>query len=141
MRKTHTSQNQARVARILFAGFFGLLPNSINKILLDAQISEYNKKISITTNTYDTLRDNRNTTPIAPQLQNFHIFHPFFLVSRNYRKTAKKDHMSPSHSYPQSPISHIVVHQLNIGDTYEQIVEQPHTTNFCSQNNQFFSQS
>ena len=41
---------QASVTRIEFAGFFiGILSTSINKILLDAQTSEYNKK----TNQYD----------------------------------------------------------------------------------------
>ena len=37
---------QASVARIRFAGFFGIFSSSINKILLDAQIKEYNTKIS-----------------------------------------------------------------------------------------------
>ena len=37
----HTQVNrQASVARILFAGFFGIFSSSINKILLDAQIKE-----------------------------------------------------------------------------------------------------
>ena len=43
---THTQtqvSNPASVARILFAGFCGILSTSINKILLDAQINEYNK--------------------------------------------------------------------------------------------------
>ena len=35
---------KASVARILFAGFFGISSSSKNKILLDAQIKEYNKK-------------------------------------------------------------------------------------------------
>ena len=59
---------QASVARILFAEFFGIFPTSINKILLHAQISEYNKKLSTTPNTYDISQDTRNTTPTAPQL-------------------------------------------------------------------------
>ena len=44
---------QASVARIILAGFFGIFSTSINKILLDAQISEYNKKLSNKPNTYD----------------------------------------------------------------------------------------
>ena len=37
----HTQVNrQASVARILFAGFFGIFLSSINKLLLDAQIKE-----------------------------------------------------------------------------------------------------
>ena len=48
---------QASVARILFAGFFGIFSTSINKILLDAQIKEYNTKIS-TTQTHMTNHNN-----------------------------------------------------------------------------------
>ena len=42
----HTQVNrQASVARILFAGFFGIFSSSINKILLDAQMKEFKTKI------------------------------------------------------------------------------------------------
>ena len=50
---------QASVARIIFAGLFGIFSTSINKTLLDAQISENNKKLSTTLNAYDTPQDNR----------------------------------------------------------------------------------
>ena len=67
----HTQVNkQASVARILFAGFFGIFSTSVSKILLDAQIKEYNTKLSRTPITYDDSRANTNTTPTAPQLQN-----------------------------------------------------------------------
>ena len=49
----HTQVNkQASVARILFAGLFGvgIFSISIKKILLDAQINDYNKKLSSTPN-------------------------------------------------------------------------------------------
>ena len=50
----HTQGNkQASVARILFAGFFGIFSSSINKILLDAQLKEYNTKLSTTPNLYE----------------------------------------------------------------------------------------
>ena len=42
---------QASVARILFAGFFGIFSTSINEILLDAQIEGYNVKLSTTPKT------------------------------------------------------------------------------------------
>ena len=72
-----TQENkQANVARILFAGFFGIFSTSINKILLDAQIKEYNTKLSTTPNTYDNSHNNTNTTPTAPQLQS-----PSFIIS------------------------------------------------------------
>ena len=54
MRNTYTKKNrQASVARILFAAFFGIFLSSINKILLDAQIKEYNTKLSANPNTYN----------------------------------------------------------------------------------------
>ena len=55
----HTQVNrQASVARILFAEFFRKFSKSINKILLDAQIKEYNTKLSTTPNTYDESQHN-----------------------------------------------------------------------------------
>ena len=59
---------QASVARILFAGFFGIFLSSVNKILLDAQIKEYNTKVSTRQNTYDEEQKNIEITPTAPQL-------------------------------------------------------------------------
>ena len=56
---------QASVARILIAGFFGIFSTSVNKILLDAQIQEYNTKLSVTPNTYDNSQN--------PQAQ--HLLH------------------------------------------------------------------
>ena len=65
----HTQVNrQASVARILFAGFFGIFSSSINKILLDAQIKEYNTKIATRQNTYDEEHNNMEVTLTAPQL-------------------------------------------------------------------------
>ena len=58
---------QASVALLLFVGFFGVFSTSINKILLEAQINENNKKLSTTPNAHDTSHDNKNTTPTAPQ--------------------------------------------------------------------------
>ena len=59
---------QASVARILVAGFFGIFSSSINKILLDAPIKEYNTKISTRQNTYDEEHNKIEITPTAPQL-------------------------------------------------------------------------
>ena len=48
----HTQVNrQASVARILFAGFFGIFSTSKTKILLEAQIKLYNTKLSTRPNT------------------------------------------------------------------------------------------
>ena len=74
----YTLKKQASVARIIFAGFFGSFSISINKILLDAQISEYNKQLSTTPNAYDTSQDNTNPTPMAtPQIYYLHSNHRY----------------------------------------------------------------
>ena len=63
----HTRVNrQASVARKCFAGFFGIFSSSINKILLDAQIKEYNTKLAARPNTYDEEHNNVDTAPTAP---------------------------------------------------------------------------
>ena len=85
MRNTHTSNKQASVARILFAGFFGIFSTSINKTLLDAQIKDYNTKLSKTPNTYDESRNDMNTTPTEPQLQNLNHNNPLSSVPQNFR--------------------------------------------------------
>ena len=134
----HTQVNrQASVARILFAGFFGIFSTSINKILLDAQIKEYNTKIATRQNTYDEEHNNVDTTPTAPQLPPLPHNHPLSLVPRNFRN------LRETKSHPtwmkQSPIQHIMTRHSQDENTYEQIIEQPHTTAFQSQNNNFFS--
>ena len=53
MRNTHTRKQTSKRSNHAFAGFFGIFSTSINKILLDAQIKEYNTKLSTTPNTYD----------------------------------------------------------------------------------------
>ena len=99
----HTQVNrQASVARILFAGFFGL---SIKTILLDAQIKEYNTKLSTNPNTYDDSNNNTNGLPTAPHLPNNH---PLSLVSRNFRNLATTNPLNLRPSHIQSPIQHIV---------------------------------
>ena len=134
----HTQVNrQASVARILFAGFFGIFSSSVNKILLDAQIKEYNTKLSTNPNTYDDANNNTNALPTAPHLPNKH---PLSLVSQNFRNLAITNPQNIRTSHIQSPIQHIVTRHPPIDDTYEQIIEQPHTTTFQSQNNHFLSQ-
>ena len=101
-------------------------------------MKEYNPKLSTTPNTYDDSQNNTNTTSTAPQLQSLNHNHPLYLKPRNFRNIALTDLISPRPNYLQSPIQHIITQQPNIEDTYEQIIEQPHTTNFCSQNNHVF---
>ena len=136
----HTQVNrQASVARILFAGFFGIFSTSINKILLDAQIKEYNTKIATRQNTYDEEHNNVDTTPTAPQLPPLPHNHPLSLVPRNFRNLAITHNQNFRPTISQSPIQHIMPHHSQDENTYEQIIEQPHTTAFQSQNNNFFS--
>ena len=133
----HTQvKRQASVARILFAGFFGIFSSSINKILLDAQIKEYNTKIATRQNTYDKEHNNIEVTPTAPQLPPLPHNHP---LSRNFRNLAITSNPNSRPNIPQNPIQHIMTHNSQDDNTYEQIIEQPHTTTFQSQNNQFFS--
>ena len=135
----HTQVNrQGSVARILFAGFFGIFSSSINKILLDAQIKEYNTKISTRQNTYDEEHNNVDITPIAPQIQSLPQNHPLSLVHRNFRNLAITNNPNFRPNTTQSPIQHIMTHYSQNDNTYEQIIEQPHTTTFQSQNNHFF---
>ena len=136
----HTQVNkQASVARKFFAGFFRIFSTSINKILLGAQIKEYNTKLSTTPNEYDEPRNDTNTTPTAPKLQNLNHNHHLSLVPRNFRHIALADLISSRSNYPQSPIQHMITQQPHIDDTYKQIIEQLHTAKFRSQNNHLFS--
>ena len=136
----HTQVNrQASVACILFAGYFGIFSWSINKILLDAQIKEYNTKLWTIPITYDESNNKTNALPTAPHLPNLHHNHPLSLVSRNFRNLAITNPPNLRLSHIQSPIQNIVTQHPPIDDTYKQIIEQPHTTTFQSQNNHFFS--
>ena len=135
----HTQVNrQASVARILFAGFFGIFSSSINKILLDAQIKEYNTKLA-TSNTYEEEHNNVDTAPTAPQIPTLPQNHPLSLVPRNFRNLAITNNPNFRQKTTQSPIQHITTNHSQNDNTYEQIIEQPHTTTFQSQHNHFFS--
>ena len=137
----HTQVNkQASVARILFAGFFGIFSTSINEILLDAQIKDYNTKLSTKPKLYDDSQNTTNTTPTASQLQTISHNYPYSLVPRNFRIIALTEHISifSRYSYPQHPITHILTQPPNIDETYEPIIEQPLTTNFRSRKNHLF---
>ena len=136
----HTQVNrQASVARILFAGIFGIFSSSINKRLLDAQIKKYNTKISTRPNTYNEEHNNVDTTPTAPQIPTLPQNHPLSLVPRNFRNLAITHNPNFGPNRTQNHIQHIIPHHSQNDITYEQIIEQPHTTTFQSQNNHFFS--
>ena len=82
-------------------------------------------------------KHNTNASPPAPQLRKLNLIHPLSLVQQNIRNVALTNFTSSRTNYIQSPIHHIVTHQSQSEDTYEQIIEQPHITNFRSQNNHF----
>ena len=107
--------------------------------ILDAQISEYNKKLSTTPEAYDASQENKNSTPTARPLQSLHNNHPLSLVPPIYRNVAITEYNSSSYCYPQSQVSPILVHQPNIDETNEQILEKPRTSNFRSQNKIFLA--
>ena len=135
----HTQVNrQASVACILFAGFFGIFSSSINKILLDAQVKEYNTKISTRQNTYYEEHNTIEITPTAPQLSPLPKIHSLSLVPRNFRNLAITNNPNCRPNITQSPIQHIMTHHSQNDNTYEQIIEQPHTTTFQSQHSHFF---
>ena len=135
---THTSKKTIKCSSILFAGFFGIFSSSINKILL-AQIKKYNTKIATRPNTYDEEHNNIEVTPTAPQLPPLPHNHPLSLFPRNFRNLAITHNPNFRPHISQSPIQHIMTHHSQDDDTYEQIIEQPHTTAFQSQKNNFFS--
>ena len=136
----HTQVNrQASVARILFAGFFGILSSSINKILLDAQIKEHKTKLSTRPNPYDEEHNITNMTPTAPQLPALPQNRRLSLVSRNFRNLAVTNPPNFRSNTVQSRIQHKVTQNPQNDDTIEQIIEQPRTTTFRSQDNHFFS--
>ena len=103
-------------------------------------MKEYNTKITTTPNTCDESQHHTNTLPTAPQLPCLNRNHPLSLVPRNFRNLALVNIANSRPNHIQSPVHHIVTQQSQNDDTYEQIIEQPHTTNFQSQNNHFFSQ-
>ena len=131
MRNTYTSKATSQRSTHINCRIFGIFSSSINKILLDAQIKEYNTKLSAKNN-------NTNALPTALHLPNLHHNHPLSLVSQNFRNLAITNPLNLRPSHIQSPIQHIVTQQPPNNDTYEQIIEQPHTTTFQSQNNHFF---
>ena len=136
----HTQVNrQASVARIRIAAFFGIFSSSINKIFLDAQIKEYNTKISTRPNTYNEEHNNVDTTTTAPQIPTLPQNHPLSLVPRNFRNLAITNNPNFRSRTTQSPIQHIMTNHSQNDNTYEQVIEQPHTTTFQPQNNHFFS--
>ena len=137
---THTQLNrQASVARILFAGFFGIFSSSIKKILLAAQTKEYNTKISTRQNTYDEEHNNVDTAPTAPQIPPLLQNRPLSLVPRIFRNLAITNNPTFRPNTTQSPIQHIMTHRSQNDNKYEKIIEQLHTTTFQSQNDHFFS--
>ena len=85
-----------------------MFSTSINKILLDVQIKEYNTKISTTANTYDESQHNTNASPTAPQLPSLHNNHPLSLLTQRFRNLALTNITNSRSNFIQSSIHHIV---------------------------------
>ena len=89
-------------------------------------------------NTYDEEHNNIEITHTAPQLPPLPQNLSLSLVRRIFRNLAITNNPNSRPNIAQSPIQHIITHHSQKDNTYEQIIEQPHTTTFQSQNNHFF---
>ena len=81
MRNTYTSKQTSQLSTDIICGSFWNIFIINKKILLDAQIKEYNTKLSTNPNTYNDSNNTTNALPTAPHLPNNH---PLSLVSRNF---------------------------------------------------------
>ena len=96
-------------------------------------------KLATRPNTYDEEHNNVDTVPTAPQVPALPYNHPLSLVPRNFRNLAITNNPNFRPNSVHSPIQHITTNHSEKDNTYEQIIEKPHTTTFQSQNNRFFS--
>ena len=106
---------------------------------MDAKISKYKKKHKQN----ETVRYSQkhykyydhSTFTSAQSIDKNSIIKP-----QNYRTTFSIASCIQQNKEPQrSSISHIAYQPQNTDETYEQIIEQPHTISFCSQNYHLFS--
>ena len=139
MRYTHTSKQTSKCSTYTVCRIFWNFSSSINKILLDAQIKKYNTKISTRQNTYDEEHNNIEITPTAPQLPPLPKNDSLSLVPRNFRNLAITNNPNSRPNIAQSPIQHIKLHHSQNDNTYEKIIEQPHTKTFSLKIIIFFS--
>ena len=137
MRNTYTSKETSKRSPYTFFRVFGIFSTSKNKTLLDAQIKQYNTKISTTPNTNHESQHNTNASPTAPHLPKLNHNYPLSLLTRNFRNLKLANILNSRPNYIQNPIQLIVTQQLQSDD--EQIIEQPHITNVRFQNNYFLA--
>ena len=87
MPNTHTSQQTRKGSTHIVCRVFGIFSNAINKNLLDAQESEYNKQYE----PHQMHAIHYKTTEIQHPLRHNYTFfrnnNPLSLVPRNYRNT------------------------------------------------------
>ena len=133
MRYTHTSKPPSKCSTYIICRI------SWNFLIINQQIKEYNTKISTRPNTYDEEHNDIDTTPTAPQIPTLPQNHPLSLVPRNFRNLAITNNPIFRPNITQGPIQHIMTHHSQIDNTYEKIIEQPHTTTFQSQNYHFLA--
>ena len=136
---THTSKMTSKcsthtICRIFWKFFIINKQNSFRRTN-----KRNNTKIATRQNTYDEEHNNIEITPTATQLPPLPHNHPLSLVPRNFRNLAITHNPKFRPTISQSPIQHIMAHHSQDEITYEQIIEQPHTTAFQSQNNNIFS--
>ena len=103
---------------------FRMFSTSINKILLDAQISEHKETLSTRPNTYDIPQFKTSTKPMATtHLYSLDNNNPLYLVPQIYCNTllTTTEHTSQPSYLQRSSRLHAKFHQANIDDTYEPI--------------------
>ena len=81
---THSSKPPSKRSTYIICRMFWNIFIINNKILLDAQIKEYNTKLATRPNTYDEEHNNVDTASTAPQIPALPQNHPLSLVPRNF---------------------------------------------------------
>ena len=139
MRYTHTSQPSSQCSMYIICRIFWniLLINLKNTFRRTNQ--RINTKIATRPNTYDEEHNNVDTVPTAPQVPALPQNHPLSLIARNFRNFEITNNPNFRPSSMQSPIQHITTNHSQNDNTFEQIIEKPHTTTFQSQNNPFLA--
>ena len=105
------------------------------------KLANRTKKVCTKPNAYDISTENTNTTPTGQShLHSLQNNHTLSLITQNCRNTLSTDErILDIGNLQHSPISHTALQQTTIDDFYKQVVKQPDTLTFRSQNNHLFS--
>ena len=78
---THTSKPPSKCSTYIIRMIFWNIFIINRKILLDAQIKQYNTKLSTRPNTYDEEHNNADTAPTIPQIPQNPTAKPSLIIS------------------------------------------------------------